>query len=1551
MQRSNALVRGCLAGLAALVLASAAAAQCVTPRGVYFDEFVLGGDNRDGTGFPRMFPQVSASFNGRANVFAGVGKRVHVYDPTNPVKPTLLVDAGLWTGGTVYLHNEYPLQHVAVRSGYPYGVASYTSEGWVVFRLTWDAAGKVTGLTNVAQFTFPSGSGSPDTWMWRAQLFQVAGRYYAVGKYLGPAGNQSADMAIVDLGDGTGTPPLTRVAVLSSLPTPSQYFDVVQDGSSWYLYAFGAGFGYSQGALFVYNISTPSAPSLVATISGTTTPGVAFEINGGGSPTERTAIVEASGRKRLYTIPVRPAGNRKVYAFDIANPASPQPLGNVDLPDTGFTEAVASDGELLAVSLAKDNGKARARYFAVGDDAFTFIGNGPLWSSSDPPYEYELTTDVALTLVGTQYRALRGAKIRAYWDTIETSCLSTTPNPGITITRASTRGTPTCTGGTGIEARGFPGDTFTLTNTSSGTYTFVKTEVLRAGVPVVTFTNAATSWSWTSPANETAEYEVKITISDSGGLPYIASKKLYLCEDPKGVVKVTAVNGAPCTSCSWLQGQTLTLSMADSEGAPDFGSSSWSMEFLAPGGNWEPLSPPPNGQTATLPLSSLGDYRVTTLVVYPFGHQSLTSPLVLHSGQVTGVLKMFQGAEVSRGGTVLASTGLELRWEGALAGGQTATCTWSILNSSQATVWTESGACAPPASRNQPGLATTGLYTAKLQVVSSGGDSFTDEFPFNVSSCTPPGAVSNPNPANGATGVPAGNQTLTWSSPASGTGPFSYTVYSRLGPLGGCENLSTTSCTTTTSFTTGTFAWKVRVSNSCGSNDPSTFWEYTIGSACTGPSAPALSSPAAGATVSAGTVTFSWAASSGTAPITYNVQVSAGGIGAGSCSTTSTSCSVNLTAAATYSWTVTATNACNSATSASRSFTIGAPCTAPSAPTPTSPTSGASLNAGGITFTWTASSGTPPITYSVQLKAGPIGVGGCSSSTTSCSAAVTTPGNYTWQVTATNSCNSQSSSAIPFTIVSACGTLGAPALTSPANAAALSGTAVTLQWSAPTQGQAPFTYDVFVDGAIRASNLTTLQTSISGLAEGTHSWYVVAKDSCSQSTPSATRTFTFSLCGVSAPQPNFDWAPQGPDPNFPGQEQPYAGQEVTLTYTGLGGPPEYYRWADFQQTPSKVLEGPSLSQVKHAWTAVSGATYQDMNVRLKVNNCAGSPAELLKQVRVYKDTRPVLATFGTVGSLVAGSPATFRAETGAAMGDPSEFDWDFGDGNTLKGTASEVQHTYSCGRTYEVKLVTRRGAATSTTATKPVLVGGKPCAPLALVVPDVAVNLQSPFALWQSRVRLFNPGAVPMTTSIMARTKDNKSFLGNLTIPAGEAATLDDIIMHLTPILTDSVVTMWFTSQEGERLPLIGARTFTEPAGGGTYGQAIPVYYVWLAESIPTTLWVEGAEHDGVQAGFRTNLTVINPSPDGWGSGKGITLTLLTENGETYSKRLTGFGARQYNRYNPITDLFGLDEETDLGSMTLKVEVDAGVLALVGCSVNDNLTNDSFFLLAQPDTD
>ena len=81
-------------------------------------------------------------------------------------------------------------------------------------------------------------------------------------------------------------------------------------------------------------------------------------------------------------------------------------------------------------------------------------------------------------------------------------------------------------------------------------------------------------------------------------------------------------------------------------------------------------------------------------------------------------------------------------------------------------------------------------------------------------------------------------------------------------------------------------------------------------------------------------------------------------------------------------------------------------CTAPGTSTNLSPSNGAQVSAGNVTFSWTAVSGTSPIAYKVMWG----GMELCSSSTTSC----TTPlgaGTYSWQVKATNSCGNTTSAA------------------------------------------------------------------------------------------------------------------------------------------------------------------------------------------------------------------------------------------------------------------------------------------------------------------------------------------------------------------------------------------------------------------------------------------------------------------------------------------------------------------------------------------------------------
>lgn len=390
--------------------------------GVYLDSYAPGGDNRDRTGAPRVFHQSSVVYGGRSFVFSAVGSLLNVYDPYDAGWPRLGFNASLWSGPPVYLHNEYPLQHFALAADSPYGIASFTSEGWVLFRVDRSPAGLPIGVTPLEHFAFESGSGSPDTWIWRSQLYRVGVRYHAVGRYLGPSGSRSADLAIVDLGDGTTPPPLTRLGIVRP-ETGSQYFHVFQAGSSWYLYLFGRSLGQPAGALFIYDITTPASPALVATVSGATEPGVAFDIGGGGVTGERAVITEAGGRRRLYTAPVSGSGTRRVYAFDLTDPRSPRRIAMTEVADAGFIDAIDGDGRLLVVGLGRQDRRPMARYFDVQADTFRALGDGTTWNAAEGWYDFALATDVALARGGSGYRVLLGAKIRGYWDELRPGCL------------------------------------------------------------------------------------------------------------------------------------------------------------------------------------------------------------------------------------------------------------------------------------------------------------------------------------------------------------------------------------------------------------------------------------------------------------------------------------------------------------------------------------------------------------------------------------------------------------------------------------------------------------------------------------------------------------------------------------------------------------------------------------------------------------------------------------------------------------------------------------------------------------------------------------------------------------------------------------------------------------------------------------------------------------------------------------------------------------------------------------------------------------------------
>ena len=53
------------------------------------------------------------------------------------------------------IHNTHRLRDIALLDGFPYGMASYSTEGWSLFKINTDGTGKVTGFQFVDHYKLP----------------------------------------------------------------------------------------------------------------------------------------------------------------------------------------------------------------------------------------------------------------------------------------------------------------------------------------------------------------------------------------------------------------------------------------------------------------------------------------------------------------------------------------------------------------------------------------------------------------------------------------------------------------------------------------------------------------------------------------------------------------------------------------------------------------------------------------------------------------------------------------------------------------------------------------------------------------------------------------------------------------------------------------------------------------------------------------------------------------------------------------------------------------------------------------------------------------------------------------------------------------------------------------------------------------------------------------------------------------------------------------------------------------------------------------------------
>jgi hypothetical protein len=303
--------------------------------------------------------------------------------------------------------------------------------------------------------------------------------------------------------------------------------------------------------------------------------------------------------------------------------------------------------------------------------------------------------------------------------------------------------------------------------------------------------------------------------------------------------------------------------------------------------------------------------------------------------------------------------------------------------------------------------------------------------------------------------------------------------------------------------------------------------------------------------ITSNSVALTWGLSTtGTVPINYQAQYRLAGQTTwslfGSPAANASSVTITgLTASSNYEFSVVASNPAGTTVSG---VTAAKTASASAAPSPPSGLNVQSASANSLTIGWSASSGTPPITYQPQYR--PSGSGtwinvGSATSETSVQVTNLSPGtSYDFQVIASGPGGSATSSVL---------TVSTPAATTPPSApvnfaiTAIMTTGASLSWETPASGTRPINYQpqYRLSGTTVWSSfgslIPSLTVTITGLLSGrTYDFQVVATNS-GGSTPSAI------LTAATIVPPSF---PSSPGPLTPWIITPTS---VSLSWPGSKG--------------------------------------------------------------------------------------------------------------------------------------------------------------------------------------------------------------------------------------------------------------------------------------------------------------------------------------------------------------------------------------------------------------
>lgn len=1397
----------------------------------------------------RVYRMNRWSFGGKEYLIISNYTSANIYNVTNPANPVLALEGAAYTPWGLSEgspDDDTEQWDLALLPDNPTGLGMFQNFGWVTFNVTTNNQGALTGFQTLQRYRITPPNYIPTSRGARnAALFVAAnGKTYAAAAYLAQAQSTGG----VDLADMSNPSSLQVVNTLQNTGA-NGLIRIVGSGSGAHLLTVDL----TGNNLLVFNVSNPAQAGQVAQLSF---PGIKdFEV----------------WQNRLYVV-YKPSSTVSASVYDISNPASPQQLFNVSGLSWQYNNVTGIGDYLVVSSSSNETTDLPVRAYDITHPTT------PVSFPIEPPggsWFQETEQDTVVYDGGTSLYFYRAAWGRASRTGIPKSCFSTDPQPAFTVTGGSSAacsGNPTG-GSAGLAGKGFPGDTFTITDSSGGVITTRQLEIRRASDnQLVQQWGPVASWSgplvWSPATNEVpGEYWVTLTLTDSTGAPYTLKKSIWLCATPQATLTRTP------DQASYLLNTQLTLDGTQSQGHPvsyDF--------YLWPPGATTPQVSASTAGTFVTTLNACGVYKAALVAHYnhagaadscsgqswytdsnPNSYDACTTPVSFSVSGATVTLVAKQNGQV----TITPLAGLPVDLVFTVQGGTPTGATWqsspsvSAIDNCQTQIQNNTGTCTVPANTLNPGTQYTITVNVTIPGIPQGCEPTPPTLQITASNVAASFTATPTNPNIGQ------NVTLQL---ASVTGTFASMRYVFEGA-------------TTCSGDSQTSLWCSLEQCNAGSTETVAF-------------------------ANAGTVNIKLYGTPTTGSevlldqkaVTVANQGSCGGTGSGTLTVTATPSSAQVGQSVT--------------------FTISGP--------PPNGSGSISVNTG---------EGVKTISY-------PCDLGLCVTTH-----AYQTAGTKT--VTASGTVNGVTySGSTTVTVQSNCTEPQAPVADftwSPAQPRA--GQAV--QFTDTSTGHPTSWNWNFGDGVpplIPPGTSTQQNPTRTFQNEGTYTVRLEASN-CKGTSVKEKQITVLPACGESAvPTADFNWQPVEPTSEqvcqtFPAQcsKQPYTGQKVKLTDASTNNPTDW-QWYDFQEL--------KLNFTGQATVTVQWAQPGDKNVRLKAKNCVGWSDEKLKTVKIYADERPVTADFDPPGNVSAGKEVTLTAKTGFAYGDPTEFTWEIqdpkpGEPNPVKLTGNPVNYSFKCGGHREVKLTAKRGTYTGT-VTKTVEVSGQICGPEAFVAADAAKVPGLNNTLWRTDIRIFNPASSETRVNlyVLEAGKSNSAPPGvsNVPIPARGSLALDNVLEFFRQQagvdVSKAAIRVTFENADGVP-PVVVGRTYTDVAGGGTFGQLIPALEV-RPGSMPREQWITGLRHDGTGGeGFRTNVSLYNLRP----SEARLDLYLYDAQGQLKAvkqgKSIAPLGYEQA----PILSFFNVSDP--LGVAAVKLVLAEGSEAGFNGSVVDNRTGDA----------